>query len=1270
MGDTKDIEGCIGEPINLSNGNMYLQHVDYIADGLSAESSLVRTYNSQSENDGMFGVGWSSGLERSLEAVSSQVVAINSGDGNKVYFYRSSTESDTYVAYMPQDDKSTVTENEDNTFTHLLKTGERHVYTTDGRFVAIIDRNENATTFVYDGASRLVTIESPTGRTLSFSYNASGKVSATADGFNGNLDPSYAPSVLGLIASYDYDSASGSLSSVTYADGSSYQYNYDYNSGTGKYYLSEVKDALNHVLESHQYDESGRATLSEIGNGIEIYEVEYTSDSVTTVTDGLNRITRVTFDKTKGKNVVASVTGPYCQQAQTSMYKTYDNNLNLTSVEDQLGYKTLYAYDLDGNVKNVSTPGKTTAFTYNAFGQVKTQTDALGSLTNEYDVKGNLISSTDSEGATTTFAPVNSRGLVPSKTDPRGNVTHYGYDSFGNLTTVTGALNQVLASYGYDVRGRVTRITDARGNSTLFSYDTRNRLTGITYPDNSTEQRIYNLAGQLTEVVDANGNSTIYGYDDAGRLESITDPQLGQMTRTYDAMSRVQSETDALGRTTEYEYNDMDKVVKIKYPEASPGAGRLEVNYVYDAVGNLEEIKDTANHVTQYTYDGDRRVIVTNDPLQNLVLTDYDVHDNLSKLLDTNGNLYEFDYDYHDRLKSISRNDGAKIRQYNYDLAGNLDEMVDYDGAITEYEYDELNRLEQINYPDETSATFTYYASSQLIHTATNENGTVTYTYDSRNRVNSVTDVWGRQITYQYDANGNRTQMGLGTRITTYVHDSLNRLTGLSDNSGNSAVFVYDGAGRLQGRSLNNLLGTVYSYDGLDQLTNINYAVGGNSLANFHYGYSNDLNIETMVEASGTYSYGYDPKSQLMSVSHDGLPAESFTYDGIGNHVNQDGTVPSPGGVTYRYDVNGDLKSRIDPTSAPSMPTVTYKYDALGRRVARIKGSEWTRYTYDGEDVVLDENSDGSLVYYGNGPGIDNKLWYQQGSSNPVFFLTDHLGSTRALVSSTGSIIGTMDYDSFGKPLGQIATRYQYAGREWDPDTELYYYRARWYDPQARRFISEDPIGLDGGINLYAYVFNNPIQYTDPSGNGVKQWYPPIISGANRVPDIDSIQLAGITNLPSLGEVLTAKGIFLALNTMVEFDAGDNPSDYRALREAYIINPRFSRGLRGESIESPSYAKPGSNKRCQTKNIGNYQYQFDSPGPYYPNDSDSTRLDMPAGVFTALFRMQMQKINGPKDPSVYYYGIQFEYSNGKITPGTISAGPIPASLYRQYTGKE
>ena len=160
----------------------------------------------------------------------------------------------------------------------------------------------------------------------------------------------------------------------------------------------------------------------------------------------------------------------------------------------------------------------------------------------------------------------------------------------------------------------------------------------------------------------------------------------------------------------------------------------------------------------------------------------------------------------------------------------------------------------------------------------------------------------------------------------------------------------------------------------------------------------------------------------------------------------------------------------------------------FGRLVARIDGTQWTRYTYDSEDVIVDTRSDGSRVYYGNAPGIDNKLWYTEeynNTSSTVFFLTDHLGSTRALVSDSGATLGTITYDSFGLPVGitgTIGTRFLYAGRDYDADTELYYYRARWYDPQARRFISEDPIGLNGGINLYAYVGNNPVNRIDPWG--------------------------------------------------------------------------------------------------------------------------------------------------------------------------------------------
>lgn len=95
--------------------------------------------------------------------------------------------------------------------------------------------------------------------------------------------------------------------------------------------------------------------------------------------------------------------------------------------------------------------------------------------------------------------------------------------------------------------------------------------------------------------------------------------------------------------------------------------------------------------------------------------------------------------------------------------------------------------------------------------------------------------------------------------------------------------------------------------------------------------------------------------------------------------------------------------------------------------------------------------------------------------------MQDHLGSTRALTNANGSVVESINYDSFGNGASN-RTRYGYTGREWDADTGLYYYRARWYDPQVGRFISEDPSGFEGGINPYAYVGNSPLQFVDPGG--------------------------------------------------------------------------------------------------------------------------------------------------------------------------------------------
>src|SRR5205814_10178160 len=168
----------------------------------------------------------------------------------------------------------------------------------------------------------------------------------------------------------------------------------------------------------------------------------------------------------------------------------------------------------------------------------------------------------------------------------------------------------------------------------------------------------------------------------------------------------------------------------------------------------------------------------------------------------------------------------------------------------------------------------------------------------------------------------------------------------------------------------------------------------------------------------------------------------------------------------------------------PSGLAVNYKYDGIGRRIQRTTSAGANeRYVYDGPDVLLDLNADWTVAtLYLNEPGIDNHIRQTSATTGSSYFLADHLGSTAGLSDDAGNVVEQESYDSYGNSAGSARTRYGYTGRERDPDTGQLYYRARFYDPQLGRFISEDPAGLVAGINAYAYVGNDPIQWVDPSG--------------------------------------------------------------------------------------------------------------------------------------------------------------------------------------------
>jgi RHS repeat-associated protein len=166
---------------------------------------------------------------------------------------------------------------------------------------------------------------------------------------------------------------------------------------------------------------------------------------------------------------------------------------------------------------------------------------------------------------------------------------------------------------------------------------------------------------------------------------------------------------------------------------------------------------------------------------------------------------------------------------------------------------------------------------------------------------------------------------------------------------------------------------------------------------------------------------------------------------------------------------------------------VTFKYDPMGRRIEKTTSSATSIYAYDGDNLIEETNATGAVVArYTQGQNIDeiDEPLAMLRSSATSYYQADGLGSVTSLSNGAGALPQTYSFDSFGKttPTGSLVNPFQYTGREFDAETSLYFYRARYYDPFSGRFVSEDPARFPGGINFYTYVENDPVGLIDPFG--------------------------------------------------------------------------------------------------------------------------------------------------------------------------------------------
>jgi RHS repeat-associated protein len=464
-------------------------------------------------------------------------------------------------------------------------------------------------------------------------------------------------------------------------------------------------------------------------------------------------------------------------------------------------------------------------------------------------------------------------------------------------------------------------------------------------------------------------------------------------------------------------------------------------SFIHDPNGNLLGLVDVLAHTTAYTYEAMDRAATRAGPL-------------------------------------------GRAESTGYDLNGNVTTATDRAGQGTSTTYDALDRRTQVMFADGSSTAFTWDTGDRPTPVVDSLIVTITRTYDGLDRPTQEVTPQGT-VSYTYDAAGRRTRMTVaGQPAVTFTYDNADRLTAIAQGTQTVSI-AYDAASRRTALTLPNGVVTEHAYDAASRLTQLTYRQGATILGTLTYAY--DAGGQR-IGVGGTWARTALPPA-LAGTTYDAANQQRtfgsapLTYDLNGNRTG-DGT------TTYTWDARNQLAS----VSGPST-TAAFQYDALGRRTRKTIDSTTTDFLYDGLNPIQEARTTGITTLL-TGLGIGEYLT-RTDAAGTRNVLTDALGSTVALTDTAG-VVGTQyTYEPFGETAvtgTPDASEFQYTGREND-NTGLYYYRARYYHPQLQRFISEEPWRFLGGDpNLYAYVFNNPTNDTDPLG-----LYPPWLASALKV---------------------------------------------------------------------------------------------------------------------------------------------------------------------------
>jgi RHS repeat-associated protein len=632
-------------------------------------------------------------------------------------------------------------------------------------------------------------------------------------------------------------------------------------------------------------------------------------------------------------------------------------------------------------------------------------------------------------------------------------VASYAGDATNAPSTSVAAVVQVSAdgstkpaaaalqwNYEYDAQGNLTKVTDANSAVTQQAHDSLSRTTTVTQPVPASGQAApqigmtYDLRDQPATVVDPRSTLTTpivtsYTTDGLGNTTQQQSPDSGTTTRTFYDNGLLHTSQDARGRTATLTYDELDRVKSISYPT---GTGTV---YTYDqgayAKGHLSLVTDESGS-TSFTYDGFSRVATkTQSVTAQSVTKNFTVGYTWGQSGTAAG-----------KLQSITYPSGAQV-QYGFDATGRVNSVsvTGADGTVTQV-------LTGLNYT----------ANGQ-----------------------PQSWVWGDGTLYQrgYDGYG---------RLASYP---LGNAAGTGTSAGVTRTLSFDAAGRIVGysHSAPGKGGTapvdqLFGYDGLDRLTS--------ATGNTPYGYAYDATGNRTQQVVNGTAYSLTPSATSNRYASIQSAAGNYSPTYWDN-----GALKTDNQGSYAYSDRGRLQA-----STIGGNSFNYLYNAFEQRVVKYGPSAFiptgtAYYAYDEAGHLLGEYDASAqaayeTAYLGDMPVAVLK---PNGTATSVAFAyADHLSTVRVIARSTDQAIvwSWGSNEPFGKTqananpngLGAYAYNPRFPGQVADAESGWFYNWQRDYNPALGRYAQSDPVGLNGGINTYAYVYGQPLSHYDPNGEG------------------------------------------------------------------------------------------------------------------------------------------------------------------------------------------